>query len=158
MGEENRSAVEQYAEIKLREERGKASTKKWVTIIMLGLVLVGIVVNFFSSMYLNSSTAKKILETTFNSDADNYIFNDNEDYLLIGVQADSKEDALLNLRSAYLEMSKKQVSKLNKLAVVIYDSSNQVMFNSNITVEEIMNTNWSKGVTYTEFMKIANVQ
>lgn len=158
MGEENRSAVEQYAEIKLKEEREKASTKKWVTIIVLGVVLLGIVGNFFSSMYLNSSTAKKILETTFNSNADNYIFNDNEDYLLIGVQADSKQDALLHLRSAYLEMSKKQVSKLNKLAVVIYDSSNQVIFNSNITVEEIMNTNWSKELTYTEFMKMANVQ
>lgn len=158
MGEENKSAVEQYAEIKLREERAKASTKKWVVIIVLVLVALGFIGNFFSDMYLNSNTAKKILETTFNCDSDKYISGDNDEYLLIGVQADSKTDALLRLRDAYLEMSRKQVAKLNKLAVVIYDSSDKVMFNSNITVDEIFTNDWSKSTSYTEFMQMANVQ
>lgn len=156
---ENKTAVEQYAELQLKKHQAEQKSKMWISIIVFALVIIGVISNLVSNAYLNSDTAKKILEKTFNSSSNQYISYDDNGYMLIGLRADSRKSALLNLRKAYVEMSKKQVSSsLDKIAVVIYDANDKVMLNSNITVKEIMNNQWKRAKTYSDFEKMANVQ
>ena len=156
---ENKSAAEQYAEIQLRKHQTEQRNKIWATVIVFALVVIGVIGNLISSTDLNSNTAKKILEKAFNTTSNQYVYHADGAYMLIGLKADSKENALINLKKAYTEMSKKQVSdKLNRIGVVIYGPDDKVMFNSNIAIDEIIYTDWSKGTSYTEFMKLAKIQ
>lgn len=166
MGEENKSALEQYAEIKLREEQAKSfnnSIKSLTMLAIIILIVIGLIYNWIEGMFLNANTTKSILEDTFTtssiSNPIKYSLAHDNGYMLIRIYSDSRENALQNLRKSYLEMSKKQVSNnLNTLSIVIYEFNEKIMFNSNITIDEIMKNDWENISTYVEFMKMANIQ
>lgn len=140
------------------KEKFKIHDKKVVTICFVVLFVLGLIGMGISSQYLTSDTARDILEKSFKAEVINYVGH-NEGYALINIPAESEEIALQNLRAAYLDMSTKKPNKdLEELDVVVHGKDNKVMLVSNITVDQIISTDWSKNVSYTEFIKMANVQ
>ena len=135
----------------------KITNKALLTGIGLFVVIV-IVANIVSGMFLNSTTVQRVAESTYGYKSKQFIDKDTG-YILIGLYADSKQDGLNKLKTMYHKMSDKQgTNDVKELAIVVYDEYDKVLFNSNITIDKILNTDWNKSYSYDEFMTLANVQ
>lgn len=136
----------------------KITNKALLAGIGLFLVIV-IVVNILSNMHLNSTTVQRIAESTYGYKAKQFIDNPETGYVLIGLYADSKQDGLDKLKTMYNKLSDKKPTKdVQYLDVVIYDSYGKVLFNSDITADIIITTDWNESYSYDEFVTLANVQ
>lgn len=136
----------------------KITNKALLTGIGLFLVIV-VVVNIVSNMYLNSTTVQRVAESTYGYKAKQFIDNPETDYVLIGLYADSKQEGLDKLKTMYYKLSDKKPTKdVQYLDVVIYDSYGKVLFNSDVTADTITTTDWNGSYSYDEFITLANVQ
>lgn len=137
----------------------KITNKALLTGIGLFLVIV-VVINIISNMYLNPTTVKRVAESTYGYSANNFASNDKSGYVIINLYAESKQDGLDKLKTTYNKLSSKRpTNDVKFLDVVVCDSYGNVLFVSdNITSETITTTDWSKRYSYDEFITLANVQ
>lgn len=167
MNGDNKSSLEKYAEIKLKQEKLKIfndSIKSICILSILVLVIIGLIYNWISGMFVNEATIKDCFNSSFKSTKVNEsekVFINNDGIYTVGVFSRSTTEAIEELRDTYHKISDKIYSdKITTLSVFVGDSTTEYgdfLISSNIDIKDIKSIEWSSIKTYDDFIKAANI-
>ena len=160
----NRNALEEYAALKLTQEKNKAVCSAIIFLSVIVLIVIGVICNFVNGLFLSQDTASDVIFDCFNNSGLKYpiikqeLQHDNG-YSQVIVYATEYKTGLNNLREAYKLMSKKLEHKsLDTLYVRVCDKNENLLISSQLTVTQIKSTNWEDNMTYYEFEQLANIK